>query len=412
MMLELARWFADVERATGTTDVTEQATKAANDVFALHPEEILRFLEESWAYGSHSLPGFQLPPALLYGQVPGLESGLHKRLSAVNGTIYGTLPIWSSPPPVDSGTGARWDHLIYAYLIENTRLLPIFFRVVTEFLHGERLEVPSPTTQQWLRTTEALFMRDLPSRSIGAITSSVRPDLEATRRNAYYRLFGVDLNHGANNGAPYSYVRAQAANTGLIRTFEDFLREVWTASENYRNTSGVNSKDDAAIATHARDMQDMLTTRRRFGNLAREEFVIVSMLSWFDLTLESNNSVVVDLKATAASPEERLRKIGERVGVAPHAQSESFFRLAPRMSPLFRQIEEGTYNSISAVSALYADPSSGPPNPLRRDMLDVINQWSIATGRDMKAKRTTPTPRTAPANGRALLAVGNGAAAR
>ncbi|ART67351.1 hypothetical protein BTO20_00940 [Mycobacterium dioxanotrophicus] len=412
MMLELASWFADLERASGTTDVIEQATKAANDVFALHPEEILRFLEESWAYGSQSLPGFQLPPALLYGQAPGFESGLHKRLSAVNGTIYGTLPTWASAPPPDSGTGARWDHLIYAYLIENTRLLPIFFRVVTEFLHGERLEVPSPATQQWLRTTEALFMRDLPSRSIGAITSSVRPDLEATRRNAYYRLFGVDLNHGANNGAPYSYVRAQAANTGLIRTFEDFLREVWTASENYRNTSGINSKDDAAIATHARDMQDMLTTRRRFGNLAREEFVIVSMLSWFDLTLESNNSVVVDLKATAASPEERLRKIGERVGLAPHAQSESFFRLAPRMSPLFRHIEEGVYNSISAVSALYADPTSGPPNQLRRDMLDIINQWSIATGRDMKAKRTTPTPRTAPVNGRALLAVGNGSAAR
>jgi hypothetical protein len=159
-------------------------------------------------------------------------------------------------------------------------------------------------------------------------------------------------------------------------------------------------------------MQDMLTTRRRFGNLAREEFVIVSMLSWFDLTLESNNSVVVDLKATAASPEERLRKIGERVGLAPHAQSESFFRLAPRMSPLFRHIEEGRYNSITAVSALYADPTSGPPNQLRRDMLDIINQWSIATGRDMKAKRTTPTPRTAPVNGRALLAVGNGSAAR
>jgi hypothetical protein len=45
-------------------------------------------------------------------------------------------------------------------------------------------------------------------------------------------------------------------------------------------------------------------------------------------------------------------------------------------------------------------------------MLDIINQWSIATGRDMKAKRTTPTPRTAPVNGRALLAVGNGSAAR
>jgi hypothetical protein len=189
MMLALARWFAAVERAKGTTDVIDQATQAANDVFALHPEQILRFLEESWAYGSQSLPDFKMPKELLYGQAPGFESGLHKRLSAVNGTIYGTLPTWDFAPPDDSGTGARWDHLIYAYLIENTRLLPIFFRVVTEFLHGERLEVPSLATQQWLRTTEALFMRDLPSRSIGAIacsgsTSTTEPTTE--HRTAMY----------------------------------------------------------------------------------------------------------------------------------------------------------------------------------------------------------------------------------
>ena len=54
-------------------------------------------------------------------------------------------------------------------------------------------------------------------------------------------------------------------------------------SENGLNTSGTNPKDDAAIARYARDMQDMVTTRRRNGNLSREEFFIVTMLSWFHL---------------------------------------------------------------------------------------------------------------------------------
>ena len=60
-------------------------------------------------------------------------------------------------------TGVRWDHLIYAYMIENTRIYEIMGRVIYEFLHGEKLGAPtSPATQLWLRSTEELFYRDPP----------------------------------------------------------------------------------------------------------------------------------------------------------------------------------------------------------------------------------------------------------
>jgi hypothetical protein len=300
-----------------------------------------------WAYRDRQpdRPDVAIPNLVLYGVVPGLESGIRDDISSVLGTV--TAPIYN-PLTIgrvvraDTGAAANWDHLIYAYLIENTRAYDIFRRVLVEYLTGERLEVPSPETHRWLRTTEALFFRDLPSESIGAITSWVRPDLGATRRNAYYRMFGIDLNHGREDGQPYSYVRPAAANKDFIATFEDFLREIWIGSENALNTSGVNPTDDAAIATFARDMQDMLQTRRRAGNLSREEFFIVTMFAWFHYTLESDNQVISDLKAVANSPEERLRKVGERVGLPPHVHSESFFQLAPRMSALFGQIEAGT----------------------------------------------------------------------
>ncbi|MEU2042485.1 hypothetical protein [Nocardia niwae] len=392
MIRQLANWFAEdlTNRKFSELDIPRLATE---EVFKLHPEQLLRFFEESWAYGKSGRPVFQLPSGLLYGAIPGLESGIRDLLPGITKTFFGPIQI-TRGPATDSGTGGRWDHLIYAYLIENTRLIDIFRRVVTEYLQGERLEVPSSLTHLWLRTTESLFFRDLPSSSIAAITSRIRPDPEATRRNAYYRMFGVDLNHGTDGASSYPYHRPTASNTGFIEIFEDFLREVWLASENYKNTSGINTKDDAAIATSARDMQDMLTTRRRLGNLAREEFAIVSMLSWFHLTVESDNCVVTDLKANAGSPEERLRKIGERVGLAPHTKSESFFRLAPAMSTLLSRIELGDFNTSSTVSVLYADPETGPPNIVRTEMLDIINQWSTATGRDMKARRTTVTPRT------------------
>jgi hypothetical protein len=35
-----------------------------------------------------------------------------------------------------------WDHLIYAYMIENTRIYGIFRCVLREFLHGEKLGMP------------------------------------------------------------------------------------------------------------------------------------------------------------------------------------------------------------------------------------------------------------------------------
>ncbi|MFE3289397.1 hypothetical protein [Rhodococcus sp. NPDC059234] len=390
MIRQLARWFSETKKVT-TPDLDRVATE---EVWGLHPVQLLRFFEEAWAYsggGADNRPDTPLPPSLLYGQVSGLESGIREELDGITDTIFAPpKPQPRSSQTPDGGKGGAWDHLIYAYLIENTRLLDIFTRVVSEYLHGERLEVPSPLTHRWLRTTEDLFLRDLPSGSIAAITSRVRPDSEAIRRNAYYRMFGVDLNHGAQGGAAYPYQRPVASNTGFIAVFEDFLREVWLASENFTNTSGVNTKDDAAIANYCRDMQDMLITRRRGGNLAREEFVIVTMLSWFHLALETDNSLTSDLKANAGSPEERLRKIGERVGLAPHTQSEAFFRLAPIASPLLISIEQGKFNTASAVGTLY-NTNAGT---IRDDMLEIINQWSAATGRDMKARRTTVTPRT------------------
>lgn len=404
MIRQLARWFgekitADALAAGQSPPTGDELTKQSTElVWALHPDQLLRFLEEAWAYRTSPAdrPDLPLPTALLAGVVPGLESGVRDLLSGVGDSIY-LAPVQGRPSgPFDAGSAADWDHLAYGYFVENTRAIDIFRRVLVEYLHGERLEVPSPQTRRWLRTTEALFFRDLPSGSIGAITSSLRPDPGATRRNAYHRLLGMDLNHGQDDGQAYRYVRAAAANAGFVPMFEDLLREVWIAAENFKNTSGTNPKDDAAIASFARDMRDMLLTRRQQGNLAREEFWVVSATAWFHLSLESNNALVTDLKSNAGSPEERLRKIGDRVGLKPHVHAESFFSLGPPVSTLLKRIEAGDYNSPSSVGVLYSENLVGPPNPIRKDMLDIINQWSTATGRDMKARRTTITPRTGP----------------
>ena len=115
--------------------------------------------------------------------------------------------------------------------------------MVHEFLHGEKLRAYpgrrkvkdgcAPPRNCSIATLRPFF--------ITAITGYVRPDIHATRRNAYQRMFGMDLNHGTDDNKPYPYVKAEAANSEFVSTFEEFLREVWIGMENVNNTSGAKS---------------------------------------------------------------------------------------------------------------------------------------------------------------------------
>jgi hypothetical protein len=387
MFLTLARWFQEHDQASSPSQLEASATK----VFDLHPALLARALEEAYGARDESSPRGPFPsPGLPLGVLQQLESGLAAQLPNVPDDIY---------PLGGGGQPFLWRHLIYAYSIEQTRVFEIFKRVLFEYLHGERLEVPSTAGQRWLRATEDLLYRDAPSSHIFAVTSWIRPDVRAARRNAYWRLFGLDLDHGKDGGAPYEFEKATASNVDFVPTFEEFGREVWRGIENVVNTSGSNPTDDAAIANLARELFDMLRVRRRSGNLAREEFVFVTMMSWLHLTLLFDSPIVRDLKAEATSPEQRLQKIAARVDMPAHPKSESYFKLAEPLSRVLIAIETGLFNAPASAPALYA------PGALRDDLMTWITHWSIATGRDLKARRVAVSPAAAPTNGQASVEV-------
>src|SRR6266550_8715741 len=104
MIRQLARWYAEEQRnqalaATGTAppDDALQLSSTAS-VFSLNPLQLLRFLEEVWAYRDRPAdrPDTPIPDRLLYGQAPGLESGIRNDLRSVTDDIY--LP--PIPPPL------------------------------------------------------------------------------------------------------------------------------------------------------------------------------------------------------------------------------------------------------------------------------------------------------------------------
>jgi hypothetical protein len=284
-----------------------------------------------------------------------------------------------------------WKHISYAYLIENTNAKEIATRVLQGAFSDEPFGLLSDQSFRWLRLTEDLFFRDGITSLVSSITSSVRPDLRATFRNAYYRFLGIDLNHGAADGGPYPYVKAQAANTDFVRTLQDLLRELWHGFINSNNTSGPKTTDDTHIQELVVKLKTMLNERRLSGgagsatraNLAREEFVAVATMEWFDLTLRSETPIVVDLKASGDQPEDRLRKLGERVKLPAHGKSRAFFQLSENLPEFLREIEEGEWDeNARPVAELYDTKIAGN---LSKRTTETANQWMIATGVDLKS---------------------------
>jgi hypothetical protein len=363
--------FRNLSRLLDPTTIVPPHISAPDLLFDLHPVQLHRYLDEAWRRGG--IVSTSATPVFL-GESANIVNDLSRPLFTIDP---------SGQPPLPPAGTQPWEHLIYAYLLENTGMFRIFQRVVELYATGESLEVPASPTRRWLRTTEELLLRDPPPFSIGSLTSHVRPDLEATRRNAYWRLLGMDLDTGAANGQPYRYTKPVAANLDFVANFESFLSEVWQSYINRQNTSGENYSDAEAVINRADLLAKGLRVRRLTGNLAREEFFFTAVMSWFHLTLESDNIVITDLKATAANPAERLRKIGERVGITPHPRSRDLIEMADAASMILRFVELEYFNTQPNAAQL----SSGV-GAISTDVLRIINHWSLATGRNLKVRKT------------------------
>ena len=372
-------------------------------VFEIHPYQLSQWLEATWTWNNavalwlgSGYPPNQSPylgnPAIVRAlELPDspnpvltqefLRSGIPLHDSQVP-------EFASSPAPgqsISKTVGLPWEHAAYALIIESTGVYEILAEVTRRYVVGETLEPPSRQTQQWVRATEELFFRDPPLFHITGTASQFRPDLRMTRRNLYWRLLGMDLPHPlppaypASSGVQPWKQDVGVANTRFHELWLELLRQVWIGYENVNNTSGANPTDPAYMAEICRYLKDMLDMRRLNGQLAREEFVAVSQLSWFHLTVESDTPLVVDLRAQGSDPFDRLTKIGERVQMKPSPRSWELFQIADLISTVLRFIELKSFDSAAHAETLYKGNTS-----LQRDMIRIIDLWELATGDSIK----------------------------
>jgi hypothetical protein len=292
--------------------------------------------------------------------------------------------------------------MIFAYLTENTRMLQIFEKLIEKYNVDEEFGIAdNPIAFSWMQNSQRLFFHDHVLRH-SAANRIIKSGADASRRNAYWRMFGMDLAFGDSNsqsGTPYPYHKAKTTNQQFIVLFEKYLAEVWQAYINARNTSGANTADINVLTDLAIDMQELLWARRgNVGvntyanlNLSREEFASVLITSWFMFVISDDTPVVQFLNCQASTIGERLIKIGNKVGIPAHSKSQSLFEMAGAASNVLRRIEEGgIFDNQGRMTDILSSLIPGAVGVLdadinfMTDLMTIINNWEKATGHKIK----------------------------
>jgi hypothetical protein len=283
------------------------------------------------------------------------------------------------PAPVVVPLAPVPEHLIYAYLIEQTGINRIFQEASRLYASGKDLPPQGAQSQRFWRATESLFFSDPPPTTIGNTARRPRSDEESQRMSLYKSVLGFDLTNTGEVAPTNLRPTPVESKVNLITTFETLIHEVWLGIVNATNTSGPNDTDDAKIAYAAQSMEHEMRTLQQRGELAREEFRAVTVMSWLHLAVSFDSLVVRDFRATASSDAERLAMIARQVGMTAHPKSKALFDIARPFSCLLRGIERGFFSHTRGARLLYRD------RYWQGVARDVIGLYPEALGKVVKA---------------------------
>jgi hypothetical protein len=283
-------------------------------------------------------------------------------------------------------------HLMYAYMMENTKIVQIFEKIIMLYQNGEDLTIPMNNTnllsRPWLDNTHLLFYSNSPY-AIWNDNSLLGSNFEAIRRNAFFRIFGLDLNHGIgeNNTQPVLYNRANHTNSGFIAQLENFLKLCWQMIINFSNTSSVNTTDLIALQEQANALKNMLLARRTTENnldnypvlnLSKVEYTSVVMMHWLNHAISYNSPIVREMGAEGVTAAERLSRLGQRVNIPCHSKAGNFLDLAPLLATLLRLVE------MDEVDTSYITAIAKPSTREYALITSILYNYQLATGRDLK----------------------------
>jgi hypothetical protein len=343
---------------------------------------------------------YSVPDKITYTSFPDpsiIDKAIFRHWYDVDAGATYVSPTTTGPVTVSDFSKSSTYHLIYAYLIENTRIIQIFERLIERYFEDEDFGIAEnfPQAFQWMLNTERLFFKS--DTSPQNIRSLIRSSAQVIRRNAYYRMFGVTLAFGDINSVEVPFQKAKASNQQFVVMLERFLAEIWQGFINARNTSGLNTTDVNNIVELATQLQEILEARRgkhanaySNRNLSLEEFYSVILTTWFGFIISDNSSPIVQfMNCESSTMGERLLKIGNKVGIPAHTKSQALFEMAGPLANILVAVETSSLLNDSAfvkdmLSSL--DPAKSPSqaSDFMNGFLTVINNWEKATNHRVK----------------------------
>jgi hypothetical protein len=243
-----------------------------------------------------------------------------------------------------------WDHLIYAFLIENTGIFDILRKAAELYKSSAQLPPARPLAKQfWFMVENVVFS---PPATICVLRTAIKSSDETEQRHALYRdTFGLEL----DRTEPGPHGRAQGpreTSSEFVRALETFLHEAWRGIVQQRSATGVRDINYRKLAISASALHDYMIARRERTDLTLEEFRAVAIMSLLHTALSFNSAVVTALGADAFNCAERLAFIGKLCGIAAHPRANSLFEISRPLSGLLRFVEAGAFSTVPGAQNL------------------------------------------------------------
>ena len=281
--------------------------------------------------------------------------------------------------PIPDTDPLRRNHLIYSYFIESTGIVEVFRKLFTSFLLDDEILMLNVQEDSDLIRRIKENIKDVYSKS----SSSIAPDPDKVRRNAYWRLFGYTLRGKGTfpNGSRYSGVRY---NAEFNKTFESVMVQIFQIILDKGIT--LERLGNANALAELLDNLKRQLVGRTYNTI--EDISQDFAFKFYSLiTLLGNNKLMIDrLSIRSNDPTRRLIELGKKLKVPVAKESSYLFLLASRMNIFLRMVEEEPeWTPQKAKNMVSSDKDEV-------FFKEIQNAWYQVTGKDflaeaMKARR-------------------------
>ncbi|HEX9317329.1 MAG TPA: hypothetical protein VF884_00165 [Nitrososphaeraceae archaeon] len=268
--------------------------------------------------------------------------------------------------PIRETDPLKRNNLIYSYFIESTGLLEVFRILFSSFIVSDDVLK--------LNRQDDSDLIELIKTNINTVfakpASTVTPQLDELRYNAYWRLFGYKIR------GKEIFPKAVNYNSEFNKTFELAMYNIFQMILDKGITTEKVGNPNATA-----ELLDNL--KRQLAGRTYNTIEDISQDSAFKLyslvALLSNNKLMVErLNIRSEDPTRRLIELGEKLKVAVAKETSYLFLLAGRMNVFLRKVEEESEWDAKAATDLTSDENE-------TFFKDIESSWFHVTGRSFLA---------------------------